>query len=81
MYTEAECLRNEIKVMRPQWMNARRVALHHYANRHDGRTNKPARQWIAEFRRLYRAEAVKRLAQIEAGAPMRRWNPDAGQFQ
>jgi len=81
MHNEAQCLRNEIAIMRPHWINARLVALHHFANRHDGRTSKPARQWIAEFRRLYRPQAIERLAQIEAGAPMRQWNPDAGRFE
>jgi hypothetical protein len=80
MHNEAQCLRNEIQTMRPQWMNAQRVALHHYANRHDGRTSKPARQWLAEFRRLYRPQAIERLAQIEAGAPMRQWNSTTGQW-
>ena len=35
MHNEAKCLRNEIAIMRPHWINARLVALHHFANRHD----------------------------------------------
>ena len=72
-YTELQCLRNGINVMQAQADNARRLTLHHFKHRHDGRTNRPARQWLETYRKTYRAADRARLAEIEAGAPQRVW--------
>ncbi len=72
-YTELQCLRNGINVMQAQADNARRLTLHHFKHRHDGRTSRPARQWLEEYRKTYRAADRARIAEIEAGAPQRVW--------
>jgi len=72
-YTELQCLKNEINVMQAQASNARRLTLHHFKHRHDGRTSRPARQWLDEYRKTYRAATRARIAEIEAGAPQRVW--------
>lgn len=46
-------------IMRPQVDYAIRVALHHFARRHDGRGSRPARQWIDEARQLCEASGYR----------------------
>jgi hypothetical protein len=80
-YTEKQCLQNELQIMHPIALRAKLTALHHFKHRHDGRTSKPARQYLAEYRKAYRADTRARLAAIEAGAPMRAWCEQTGQWK
>lgn len=57
---------NRVSIMRGQMNQIRRTIAHHFARRHDGRGKQPARNWIAEYRRLDNASGYSAaLSQIK----------------
>ena len=57
-----------VRIMRPQIENVKRTAMHHLHNRHDGRGSRPARQWIAEVRRIDKASGYSEALRIHQSA-------------